>query len=149
VFRGVTILSLDSKGRLAIPAKYRAELTESCEGHLIVTVDKGQCLLLYPRDEWETVEKKLMSLPSINDDIRILQRLLVGHAADVDMDGNGRVLVPPPLRKYAQLEKQVVLIGQGKRFEIWDEETWNSQCADWLSKDIEGGLPEQRANFSF
>jgi len=99
MLRGVNILSLDSKGRIAIPAKYRAELTESCSGQLIVTVDKGQYLLMYPRHEWEEVEKKLMSLPSIDDRIRVLQRLLVGHATEVDMDGNGRVLVPPPLRK--------------------------------------------------
>jgi len=150
VFRGVNILSLDSKGRIAIPAKYRAELTDSCEGHLIVTVDKGQCLLMYPRHEWESVEEKLMSLPSINEEIRNLQRLLVGHATEVDMDGNGRALLPPPLRKYAKLEKQVVLLGQGNKFEIWDEEIWNSHCADWLSQDrFEGGLPDQLANFSF
>lgn len=149
VFRGVNILSLDSKGRVAVPAKYRAELNDSCQGHLIVTVDKGQHLLMYPRHEWEQVEQKLMSLPSINEKVRLMQRLLVGHATEVDMDGNGRVLLPPPLRKYAKLEKQVVMLGQGNKFEIWDEDNWNASCGEWLSQDgFEGGLPEQLANFS-
>lgn len=149
MLRGVNILSLDSKGRVAIPARYRAELTDACEGQLIVTVDKGQSLLMYPRPEWETVEKNLMALPSINEQVRMLQRLLVGHATEVDMDASGRVLVPPPLRKYAKLEKQVVLLGQGNKFEIWDESIWNERCADWLSNEkFEGGLPEQLENFS-
>ena len=150
MFRGVTILSLDTKGRIAIPARYRPELAESCEGHLVVTVDKDQCLLIYPLPEWEDVEHKLLKLPSFNEQVRTLQRLLIGHATEVDMDGSGRVLVPPPLRKYAGLDKQVVMIGQGNKFELWDESTWNDRCGEWLEPGkFSGGLPDQLENFSF
>lgn len=150
MLRGVAILSLDTKGRLAIPARYRPELTEICDGHLVVTVDKDRCLLLYPLPEWEAVEHKLLKLPSYNEQVRALQRLLIGHATEVDMDSSGRVLVPPALRKYAALDKQVVLIGQGNKFELWDEAAWNERNGAWPEPDeLSGGVPDQLQNFSF
>ena len=121
MFRGVTQLALDAKGRLAIPAKHRETLAARDAGHLVLTADPGRCLLLYPRAAWEPIQARLMALSSFNDKIRGLQRLLVGHADDVELDGAGRILVPPALRQYAGLDHHVVLVGQGNKFELWDE----------------------------
>ncbi len=84
-------------------------------------------MLLYPLPDWQEIERKLMKLPSLNKAARNLQRLLVGHAADVDMDGQGRLLLPSTLREFASLEKQVMLVGQGNKFELWNEDRWNEQ----------------------
>jgi MraZ protein len=135
MFRGATKVTLDAKGRMVIPSRYRDELMERAQGKLIFTVDKDQCLLLYPLPEWEQVERKLMSLPSMHARSRRLQRLMVGHAADVELDGQGRVLVPPELREFAALEQRGMLIGQGNRFELWDETRWNGRREMWLAAD--------------
>jgi len=149
LLRGVTNLNLDDKGRMAIPSRYRPFLSENCEGHLIITVDHSQCLLIYPLPDWEVVEQKLAKLSSFNKHSRRLQRLLLGHATDVDMDSSGRLLVPPPLRKYAAIEKQVVLTGQGNKFELWDEQKWNMNCEEWMNDDdFNQDLPEELQNFS-
>lgn len=133
MFRGVSVLNLDVKGRLAIPARYRERLQLCCDSHLVVTVDRDRCLLIYPEPTWIEIERKLDQLPSFNEDARKLQRLYIGHAQEVDMDGQGRVLLPPGLRRFASLDKRVALVGQGKKFELWDEETWNGNCDDWLN----------------
>ncbi|MEK7733955.1 MAG: division/cell wall cluster transcriptional repressor MraZ, partial [Pseudomonadota bacterium] len=101
-------------------------------------------LLLYPFPDWEEIERKLVKLPSFNAQSRRLQRLLIGHATECDLDAAGRILLPPPLREFASLDKAVVLIGQGNKFEIWDESTWNTRRAEWLSGggENEGPLPE-------
>jgi MraZ protein len=138
MFRGVNNLNLDAKGRMAIPARYRDRLLESCAGRLIFTIDVDRCLLLYPLTEWEQIEKALMSRPNMNPQVRRLQRLIVGHATDVEIDGQGRVLVPPSLREYAALEKHAVLVGQGNKFELWDEEAWARQRDSWLEEEIAG-----------
>ena len=129
MFRGVTHLALDNKGRLAIPAKHREALLARADGHMVLTADPSRCLLLYPFPEWEPIQKRLMALSSFNDKIRGLQRLLVGHADDVELDGAGRILVPPSLRQFATLDKHVVLVGQGNKFELWDEEQWQGRTA--------------------
>lgn len=150
MFRGVNPLSLDAKGRMAIPARYRDRLQESCGGQLVVTIDRDRCLLLYPLPEWEEIERKLVRLPSLNKQARRLQRLLIGHATDCEMDGSGRILLPPPLRDYAALDKQAVLIGQGNKFEIWNEQTWNESRDAWLAEDDdeELELPEEFGSLS-
>ena len=147
MFRGITQLSLDAKGRLAIPARYRGELMSSCTGHLIVTVDPSKCLLIYPQPAWEPIEQKLNNLSSFNPKIRSLQRLLVGNASDVEMDTTGRILVSPPLRQFAGLSKDVVLVGQGAKFELWDEEQWNIQIENALSFK-EDDMPIELEGFS-
>ncbi len=147
MFRGITQLSLDAKGRLAIPARYRGELTSSCAGHLIVTVDPSKCLLIYPQPAWEPIEQKLNKLSSFESKTRNLQRLLVGNACDVEMDAAGRILVSPPLRQFAGLSKDVVLVGQGAKFELWDETQWNLQIENALAfKD--GDMPPELDGFS-
>jgi MraZ protein len=128
MFRGATPITLDGKARLAIPTKYRDLLMQRCDGHLILTLDPGGCLLMYPFPEWEPIERKLNALPSFNPVSRQMQRLLVGSATDVEMDGAGRILLPTLLRERAKLERETVLIGQGNKFEIWSAAAWQAQC---------------------
>ncbi len=151
LFRGVTELNLDAKGRMAMPTRYRERLNERSDGRLVITIDtEERCLLIYPQPEWEAIEQKLDALPSFNSQARRVQRLLMGHATDVEMDGNGRLLLPPPLRQYANLDKQVVLIGQGKKFELWDAALWNAQRDNWLADEsiADGQLPPELQNLS-
>jgi MraZ protein len=133
-FRGINNISIDAKGRMAMPARYRERLLDSCGGRLVVTVDRDSCLLVYPLPEWEVIENKLIALPSLNKQARLLQRLIIGHATELEMDGQGRILLPSMLRDYADLQKKAVLIGQGKKLEIWDETTWNESQQEWLAE---------------
>jgi len=135
VFRGATKVTLDAKGRMVMPTRYRDRLLERCEGKLVVTVDRDQCLLLYPLPDWEEIERKLMRLPTLNEHARRLQRLMVGHASDVELDGHGRVLLPPKLREFARLDRNAILIGQGTRFELWDEQRWDERRDEWLNAE--------------
>ncbi|KPK49910.1 MAG: hypothetical protein AMS22_12965 [Thiotrichales bacterium SG8_50] len=150
MYRGVSTINLDSKGRMAVPTKYRDALTRQCEGQMVVTVDRDSCLLLYPLPEWEEIERKLVRLPSFNKQARRLQRLLIGHATECELDGNGRILLPQPLREFAAMEKSVVLIGQGNKFEIWAEERWNDSRTEWLegNDDDDGELPHELGSLS-
>ena len=141
-FRGVSNLSLDAKGRIVLPARYRERLAEFCHSQLIVTIDTDQpCLLIYPLPEWELIEEKIEALPSFNPTTRRIQRLLIGHATEVEVDANGRMLLSNPLRDYAQLGKKVVLIGQGKKFELWDETLWNERMESWLGDSSGDEMP--------
>lgn len=144
MFHGSSQLSLDGKGRLAIPAKYRDALMSACEGRLVVTADPDRCLLVYPRQEWEPIQKKLMDLSSFNPKTRALQRLLVGYAEDIEMDGAGRILLPATLRDYAALEKRVVMAGQGNRLELWEEGRWLGLSVG----SLEDGIPAELEGFS-
>ena len=147
MFRGVAKLNLDSKGRLAVPSRHRDVLAVHCGGRLVITADPSQCLLVYPQPEWEPIQEKLMSFASFNKRARDLQRLLVGHAEDVEMDGSGRILVSTPLREFAKLDKQVVLVGQGRKFELWDEQRWYQQRDEAIAaQELE--LPQGMENFS-
>lgn len=149
-FRGINNLNVDAKGRMAMPSRYRERLLESCGGRLVVTVDRDHCLLVYPLPEWEVIEAKLVELPSLNREARLLQRLLIGHATECEMDGQGRILLPAMLREFAQLTKKIVIIGQGKKFEIWDEQTWNENQEQWIDSVNEdtGELPASLENLS-
>src|SRR5712671_1092554 len=135
MFRGANKLTLDVKGRLVMPTRYRERLQELCGGKLVVTVDKDQCLLIYPLPDWEEIERKLMRLPTLNPQARRLQRLMVGHATDLELDGHGRILLPPELREFAGLARAGMLIGQGNRFELWDETRWSARRDLWLKGD--------------
>ncbi|MCF6259117.1 MAG: division/cell wall cluster transcriptional repressor MraZ [Gammaproteobacteria bacterium] len=150
MFRGVNALNLDAKGRVAMPTRYRQRLSDTCDGQMVITVDNSdRCLLLYPLHEWEVVERKLQKLPSFNRQARRLQRMLIGHATEVEMDGTGRLLVPPPLREFADLEKRVVLIGQSNKFELWNEELWTESRSDWMAAgDDLGDLPAEMETMS-
>ena len=147
MFQGAAQLSLDSKGRLAIPARHRDMLLAHCAGQLVLTADADGCLLLYPQPEWQPISEKLMQLSAFNPRIRALQRFLVGHAEDVVMDAAGRVLVSPTLRSYAVLDKRVMLVGQGNKFEIWDETRWQAQHEKMIGF-TDGNLPPELEGFT-
>ncbi len=147
MFQGAVQLNLDSKGRLAIPAKHRDVLLSECAGNLVLTADVDGCLLVYPQQEWQPIRDKLLKLSALNPKIRALQRLLVGNAEDVLMDNAGRVLISPNLRNYAVLDKRVMLVGQGNKFELWDEVKWQAQQDASLSF-IGGELPSELEGFS-
>ncbi|MCP4188067.1 MAG: division/cell wall cluster transcriptional repressor MraZ [Gammaproteobacteria bacterium] len=148
-FRGVSNLSLDAKGRIVLPARYRERLVEICDSQLVITIDTDQpCLLLYPINEWELIEEKIEALPSFNPTTRRIQRLLIGHATDVEVDANGRMLLSNPLREYAKLGKKVVLIGQGKKFELWDESMWSQRLDEWLNDSSNAEMPEALAELT-
>ena len=147
MFRGVTHLALDNKGRLAVPARHRSALMADGDGRLVLTADPSHCLLLYPLAAWEPIQQRLMSLSSFNGKIRGLQRLLVGHADDVELDSAGRILVPPALRQYAGLDKRVVLVGQGNKFELWDEDKWEQSTEQAMALPADG-LPPELDGFS-
>ena len=133
MFRGINHINIDAKGRLAIPTRYRELLTSHCNGEMVVTIDtEERCLLIYPLPEWEDIQRKVEALPSFNVATRRIQRLLIGHAIDVPMDGSGRILLTPPLREYAGLDKKAVLLGQGNKLELWEEEHWLIRRNDWL-----------------
>ncbi|MCZ6890740.1 MAG: division/cell wall cluster transcriptional repressor MraZ [Gammaproteobacteria bacterium] len=136
MFRGISSATLDSKGRMALPARFREPVIVTAASKLVVTIDmRERCLLMYPLPEWETVQEKLEGLSNIRPDARLLQRLLIGHATDLELDGSGRMLLPTMLREYASLTKGLVLVGQGNKIEIWADAAWKSRMQDWLSDD--------------
>ncbi len=136
MFRGIHAINLDGKGRMAIPTRYRERLLLDNNQQLVITIDtEDKCLLLYPLLEWEIIEKKIKALPSFNKATRRIQRLLIGHAVDADMDSHGRVLLPLPLREHAELAKRIVLVGQGNKFEIWAEDKWQQNRDEWLEAE--------------
>ena len=122
---------------MAIPTRFRDCLQSCCASQLVITVDTDPCLLIYPLPDWQEIERKLVKLPSLNKVARRLQRMMLGNATEMEMDGQGRILLPAPLRSYAALEKRAVLIGQGHKFELWDEERWNGQLSEWQETDLE------------
>jgi MraZ protein len=150
MFRGANQVTLDAKGRLAMPTRYRERILERSNGKLVATVDRqDRCLLIYPLPEWEEIELKLRRLPTLNPIARRLQRLMIGHASDLELDASGRILIPPNLRDYAGLTRDAVLIGQGNRFELWDEAQWNANRDEWLKADDAGeALPPELESLS-
>ena len=150
MFRGVNTINLDAKGRMAMPARYRDRLVEEFGGKLVVTIDPmAKCLLVYPVDIWEEIQKKVEMMSTTNPVTRRFQRLLIGYAADVELDSSGRMLLPQKLRDYAALDKQIQLAGQGKNFELWSGENWNAENEAWQS-DLSSGkeLPEELLDLS-
>src|SRR5262245_2251495 len=120
MFRGPHTVTLDDKGRLAMPARYRDQIMEQAEGRALATVDlNDRCLLIYSSSVWEEIERKIMRLPSLDPASRRLQRLMVGHAMESELDSHGRLLISPKLREYAGIDRDAMLIGQGNRFELW------------------------------
>tara|TARA_B100000029_G_C17605952_1_gene967397 strand:- start:3701 stop:4192 length:492 start_codon:yes stop_codon:yes gene_type:complete len=138
MFKGIHNINLDTKGRLAIPTKYRESINNQVNGNMVITIDtEEKCLLLYTLQIWNEIQKRINNLPSFNKNARRIQRLLVGHAEDVIMDNNGRILISRPLRNSADLVKKVTLIGQGDKFEIWNDELWQSQVSRWKTEETD------------
>lgn len=135
---------------MAVPTRYRDRLHAQGEGQLVVTLDMSDpCLLIYPVTEWEDIERKLVRLPSLNKQAARLKRLLLGHASEVELDSHGRILLPPALRELVNLEKRVILLGQGNKFEVWDEQTWNMRRDEWLDETVtDDGLSDELESLS-
>jgi MraZ protein len=151
MFRGASTLNMDAKGRIAIPARYREAILDRCSGNLVLTVNnmRERCLWLYTLDAWEQAEHKLVELSSFRKDAQYLKRLLIGYASDCEMDDNGRMRISQPLIEFAGLQKQVMLIGQGNKFEIWDEGLWKAKRDEWLVEpEPDGPVPDYLAELS-
>lgn len=148
MFRGINAINLDAKGRMSIPTRYRGDL-EKAENQVVVTIDtEDPCLLLYPFPEWEILEQKIESLPSFHRETRRVQRLLVGHATELELDSSGRILLPAILREHARVDKEVVLVGQGKKFEIWSDAVWKQDRETWINSKENKELPIELLNLS-
>jgi len=131
MFRGISKLTVDAKGRLAMPKHHRDRLEADGITRLMVTVDPAHCLLIYPMPDWLEIESQLMNAPNTDPRIRKLQRLFVGYATEVEFDVNGRILLPTALRDYAGIKKKTVLIGQGKKCELWSEDAFEAASEQW------------------
>lgn len=132
-FLGSHAINMDAKGRLAIPVKVREELSHTGGSRVVLTAnadDGERCILVYPEPQWDVIKPQIDALPTMSRAVRRLQRLMLGHAVVTEIDSAGRILVPPTLRRHAHLEKKLMLIGQGKKLELWSEERWN----DWLDE---------------
>jgi len=147
MFRGATSLNLDAKGRLAVPSRHRDALFAESAGRVVLTAHPHRCLLLYPQPAWEPIQAKLMSLSSFDRQSSSLQRLLVGHAEDIELDSSGRLLVSPVLREFAVIDRQAMLVGQGSHFELWGMDSWKAQLERAMTGDgME--LPAELEGFS-
>jgi MraZ protein len=145
MFRGVQHLNMDAKGRLAMPARQREPLLSECGGKVVVTIDtQSTCLAIYPLPEWERIERDIQNLPALKPAVKRFQRLMLGYATDLELDGSGRMLLPPPLREYARLDKKLVLVGQGNKLELWSEPLWVAEREQaLLDSGAEAELPEE------
>jgi MraZ protein len=145
VFRGVQHINMDAKGRLAMPARQREPLLSHCDGQIVVTIDtQTACLVIYPLPEWERIEQDIQNLPSLKPAVRRFQRLVLGYATDLELDANGRMLLPQSLREYAQLDKKLVLVGQGNKLELWAEALWLAEREQALQDSgPEAELPDE------
>ncbi len=151
MFRGLTSVNIDDKGRITIPSHHRTSIMDEANGALVLTIDtEDRCLLLYPMPHWQVIEEKLGQLPSFHPVTRRIQRLLVGHATELELDRNGRILLPTLLREYAGLDKTVMLVGQGNKIELWGESQWQIGRDRWLSEgmDENSGAPAELLTLS-
>ena len=150
VFRGINPINLDAKGRVALPAKYRDRVTNRCDGHMVLTVHPfDRCLLLYPLADWEVIESQVNALPnSTSRQARRLQHLMVGYATELDLDAANRLLLPAMHRDHAELDKRLILVGQGQKFEIWSEARWTSMTETYLSETVDDDASDDLINLS-
>ena len=135
MFKGISNLSIDIKGRASMPQRYRNVFCIKKKCKLVITADKDKCLLIYTQNNWNIIEKKLSNLPSYNKEARFIQRLVIGHATESEIDSQGRFLIPNPLREYAGIQKKIILLGQGSKFELWSETIWNKKMKSWLASE--------------
>lgn len=148
MFRGISEVTIDAKGRLSLPVRFRAAVLAENGGVMVATIDtQERCLLLYRLKEWEAIEQKISALPSFDASARRIQRLLIGHATECEIDAQGRLLLAAPLREYAHLERDILLVGQGQKFEVWSATLWQEKRQQWLSEEIQA-LPEEMKHLS-
>ena len=147
VFQGANQINLDAKGRMAVPTRARDPLTQGGTVRLVLTAHPDGCLLLYPNPAWDPIRTQVMAFPSLDRQLSVWKRLLVGFAQEVEPDAAGRLLLPPELRDFAHITRQVMFVGQGSHFEIWDLENWNQQL-ETLRSGGSPSLPPGMENFS-
>lgn len=145
MFRGFSTVSIDSKGRLAVPSRFRERLLDIAGGCLVQTLNPlDRALWLYPLNEWELIESKLAALSDFDRQSRRAKQMMRGYATDSQLDAQGRILIPQELRTYASLDKQAVILGQGNKFEVWDQTGWEAQRDQWLEQvGDEDGEPSE------
>jgi MraZ protein len=151
MFRGINSINVDQKGRIAIPVRYRQHLLDKAQGQMILTIDTEQrCLLLFPLLIWEEIEQKIAKLSSFSPITQRIKRLLIGHATELTLDSHGRILLPPLLRDYANLQKRIMLVGQGNKFELWNHDQWQQQRDHWLNSELakDDEIPEELKNIA-
>lgn len=134
MFRGSSNHTIDPKGRIIIPARFRDRIKSNGGNGIMVTV-MDKCLFAFPFDAWYEIEDRIMSLPTTNTYMRRFRRVFIGEAAECKCDKQDRILIPPTLREYAKLEKEIVLVGALKHFEIWSKELWNAEKTE-LGNDL-------------
>jgi MraZ protein len=142
VFQGASALNLDAKGRMSIPARHRDALSVQCEGRVTLTKHPHGCILFFPRPVWESHREQIAAWPM---SARAWQRIFLGNAFDVELDSAGRILISPELRVASGLSRDVMLLGMGSHFEIWDA----AKLAESESQAIATGMPDVLSNFSF
>ena len=142
MFQGASALTLDAKGRMSIPSRHREALQLQAEGRVTVTKHPDGCLMLFPRPEWERFRERIAALPM---EAHWWKRIFLGSAADVELDTAGRVLITPELRAAASLERDVMLLGMGSNFEVWDAATYTAKEQAAMAQ----GMPDALKNFSF
>lgn len=147
MFQGATQINLDAKGRMAVPTRSREPLTQGGTVKLVLTAHPEGCLLLYPMPAWEPIRARVMSFPSLDRQANLWKRLLVGFAEETEPDSAGRLLISSELRDFAHITRQVMFVGQGSHFEIWDLESWKSQLES-LRSGGSPNLPPGMENFS-
>ncbi len=142
MFMGEYSHSIDEKGRLIVPSKFREELS----GRFVVTKGLEKCLYAYPMEEWEKIEEKFKELPLTAKDARKFTRFFFSGAGELEIDKQGRALIPANLREYAGIEKDVVLAGVISRVEIWSRQNWEENSADTDMDEIAGHIMELGLN---
>lgn len=138
MFRGRYEHTIDSKGRLSIPSKFREILVSTFEDERLILTNFDNCLWAYPVKEWRAVEEKVASLPQLRPDVKAFQRFFISAATECPLDPNGRIIIPPTLRRYAALVQDVVMVGMTKRIEIWAAERWQ-KVFEQAEKDLTAG----------
>jgi MraZ protein len=144
-FHGAAVITLDAKGRIAIPTRHRGALLDG-GASLVLTAHPDGCMLIYPMAAWEPVRERVEAFPSFNPQASWWKRLLLGFEEHVALDNAGRVLLPPALRQHARLEREAMMVGQGRYFELWDAGMWNAKLGQALS--AAGGPPPGMEDFS-
>jgi MraZ protein len=146
VFRGAAKVTLDVKGRMVLPTRVREQLAKLPEQQLVATVDRDRCVMIYPLDEWQRLQQELLGLANLNSEARWLQRVMVGYATDLDLDGHGRVLIPGELREFTGLQRDALLIGQGNHLELWDEGAWKQGAMASIQLEARSSAPPAGLN---
>ncbi|MFL2840398.1 MAG: division/cell wall cluster transcriptional repressor MraZ [Pseudohongiellaceae bacterium] len=150
LFRGLHSITLDAKGRMAIPARFRGIVESHCQGQLVVTIDQdGESLVIYPLNEFVEIERKVAALSSFHPESKRLKNIFIGHATEVNLDSSSRILIPLNLREFVGLDKKAALVGQGNKLAIWNDEAWNKTRDNWLKHKVNTEeLPDELRNLS-